>query len=213
MRVSSFEKQARDKVTKAISIDGDEGWWETNVGESESSEIMEINCGNSSNNKNVAVDIDDDDDDVVDIDEELGNSMDTMEIKDDDPTTLEPQNSIIKTRTYDISITYDNYYHTPRVWLFGYDENRRHLKPQEVLQDISSDHAKKTVTIDAHPHLGFQCAFVHPCKHANVMKKIVARQLEAGKEPRVDRYLFLFLKFLSAVLPTIEYDYTIDVQG
>ena len=28
----------------------------------------------------------------------------------------------MKTRTYDLSITYDKYYQTPRVWLFGYDE-------------------------------------------------------------------------------------------
>ncbi len=25
-------------------------------------------------------------------------------------------------RSYDIHITYDNYYRTPRLWLFGYDE-------------------------------------------------------------------------------------------
>jgi ubiquitin-like-conjugating enzyme ATG3 len=36
----------------------------------------------------------------------------------------EPEDSdlILKTRTYDISITYDKYYQTPKVWLFGYDE-------------------------------------------------------------------------------------------
>ena len=27
------------------------------------------------------------------------------------------------------------------------------------------------------------------------------------------RYLFLFLKFISAVCPTIEYDYTLSVDG
>jgi ubiquitin-like-conjugating enzyme ATG3 len=30
--------------------------------------------------------------------------------------------NILKTRTYDLSITYDKYYQTPRMWLFGYDE-------------------------------------------------------------------------------------------
>ncbi|KAM1252240.1 hypothetical protein FF1_040356 [Malus domestica] len=30
--------------------------------------------------------------------------------------------NILRTRTYDVSITYDKYYHTPRVWLTGYDE-------------------------------------------------------------------------------------------
>ena len=29
---------------------------------------------------------------------------------------------IMQTRTYDLNITYDNYYRTPRLWLFGYDE-------------------------------------------------------------------------------------------
>ena len=31
---------------------------------------------------------------------------------------------ILATRTYDLNITYDKYYQTPRLWLFGYDENR-----------------------------------------------------------------------------------------
>ena len=29
---------------------------------------------------------------------------------------------ILQTRTYDLNITYDKYYQTPRLWLFGYDE-------------------------------------------------------------------------------------------
>ena len=32
---------------------------------------------------------------------------------------------ILATRTYDLNITYDKYYQTPRLWLFGYDENRK----------------------------------------------------------------------------------------
>lgn len=35
---------------------------------------------------------------------------------------VEPEDNILHTRTYDISITYDKYYQTPRVFLFGYDE-------------------------------------------------------------------------------------------
>jgi len=34
---------------------------------------------------------------------------------------------IIQTRTYDLNITYDKYYQTPRLWLFGYDEVILHL--------------------------------------------------------------------------------------
>lgn len=29
---------------------------------------------------------------------------------------------ILRTRTYDLHITYDKYYQTPRLWLIGYDE-------------------------------------------------------------------------------------------
>lgn len=29
---------------------------------------------------------------------------------------------ILQVRTYDVFITYDKYYQTPRMWLFGYDE-------------------------------------------------------------------------------------------
>ena len=46
------------------------------------------------------------------------------------------QDNIVHTRTYDISITYDKYYQTPRVFLFGYDERRRPLRPEEVMEDI-----------------------------------------------------------------------------
>jgi ubiquitin-like-conjugating enzyme ATG3 len=34
---------------------------------------------------------------------------------------------IIQTRTYDLHITYDKYYQTPRLWLTGYDEVRKIL--------------------------------------------------------------------------------------
>ncbi|KAJ3022925.1 UNVERIFIED_CONTAM: E2-like enzyme [Siphonaria sp. JEL0065] len=117
----------------------------------------------------------------------------------------------ILNRTYDISITYDKYYQTPRLFLFGYDENRKPLTPQHIFQDISQDHAKKTVTIEAHPNESLSLASIHPCKHGNVMKRLIDQMVESGKdELRVDQYLLLFLKFMSSVLPTMEYDYTGD---
>ena len=61
--------------------------------------------------------------------------------------------AVVRSRRYDLSITYDNYYRTPRVWLFGYDENGSVLKPEAIFDDIMTDYAKKTVTIDPHPHL------------------------------------------------------------
>ncbi|KAF8658245.1 hypothetical protein AX16_002021 [Volvariella volvacea WC 439] len=84
--------------------------------------------------------------------------------------------NLLQVRTYDVMITYDKYYQTPRVWLIGYDENRNPLTPDQIFQDISADHAHKTVTIEPFIHSStLQAASVHPCKHANVMKKVIER--------------------------------------
>ena len=150
-----------------------------------------------------------DDDDIPDMD---GFEEDNLE---DDPAAVSSRfnNEIIRQRSYDIHITYDRYYRTPRVWLFGYDEDGKPLPPERIFEDISQDHAHKTVTIDKHPHLGIPFAYIHPCKHAAVMKKICDKLAENGKELRVDQYLFLFLKFISTVIPTINYDFTISMDG
>ena len=46
-------------------------------------------------------------------------------------SATEPDN-IRRTRTYDIMITYDKYHAVPMVWLQGYDEDRRPLRPDRV---------------------------------------------------------------------------------
>ncbi|KAJ3246547.1 Arabinose-proton symporter (Arabinose transporter) [Chytriomyces hyalinus] len=150
--------------------------------------------------------------DIPDMDEEL--EIVDME-EEEDPAAMSntagADDKFVRTRTYDMSITYDKYYQTPRVFLFGYDENRNPLTPVQIFQDISQDHAKKTVTIESHPHESLSLASIHPCKHGNVMKRLIDQMVESGKEElRVDQYLLLFLKFMSSVLPTMEYDYTGD---
>lgn len=45
-------------------------------------------------------------------------------------------------------------------------------------------------------------------RHAEVMKKIIQTVMEGGGELGVHMYLIIFLKFVQAVIPTIEYDYT-----
>lgn len=119
------------------------------------------------------------------------------------------ESHIVPTRTYDLNITYDKYYQTPRLWLTGYDEERKPLPIEEMYSDISQDHANKTVTMEEHPHIpGPPLASVHPCRHAEVMKKIIQTVEDGGKELGVHLYLIIFLKFVQAVIPTIEYDYT-----
>ena len=119
---------------------------------------------------------------------------------------------ILRTRTYDLSVSYDKYYQTPRVWLHGYDERRNALDPRKTLEDISAEHARKTVTIDPHPHTGAPSASIHPCKHAPTMKRLVDGVFAAtGNVPKVEHYLLVFLKFIASVVPTIEYDYTLAI--
>merc|ERR1740139_1539692 len=56
-------------------------------------------------------------------------------------------------------------------------------------------------------------ASIHPCKHASVMHKLCSEIASSGREVRAEQYLFLFLKFISCVIPTVEYDHTISVDG
>jgi len=134
----------------------------------------------------------------------------TNNVVDTDPAAKSFAN-IQKSRTYDLTITYDYYHRTPCMWLFGYSETQQPLKPEEIFMDISDDHAKKTVTIGPHPHLATAWTYIHPCRHAAVMKKFVQRMVDKSLEPRVDQYLLLFLKFMGAVMPTINYDNTFDI--
>jgi len=159
---------------------------------------------NQSNNEQEIEDLED----LDELEEAMGN--DNFEIVED-PNELTEDN-ILKTRTYNISITYDKGYQTPRIWLFGFDENHIPLTPDQIFEDISEDHAKKTVTIEAHPHENFSLATIHPCRHANVTKKLVDSMIKTGHEIRPDMALLIFLKFMSSVLPTINYDFTISLK-
>lgn len=42
--------------------------------------------------------------------------------KVDGASALDSGDSVLHTRTYDLHITYDKYYQTPRLWVVGYDE-------------------------------------------------------------------------------------------
>jgi len=220
IRAQSLEKGYKSQQSQTLKGDDGEEWVApTGAATTTKEEIedmtpdvakLDLNNNNNNNNNNNANNDDDDDVAYDEIPE-----METY-AEDDGPTLQIPpveEDNLLKTRTYDLYITFDRYYRTPKMWLFGYDENNNPLKPEAVFQDISEDHAHKTVTIEAHPHLGIHCAYIHPCRHGEVMKKIIQRQVDGGRTPRVDQYLFLFLKFISAVIPTIEYDFTIEMDA
>ena len=55
----------------------------------------------------------------------------------------------------------------------------------QALQDVSHEHARKTVTVDGHPHTGVPAVSIHPCRHGAVMKKI-ADQMAEGEHSAAD---------------------------
>lgn len=85
----------------------------------------------------------------------------------------EKGDSIVQCRTYDLYICYNKYYQTPHLFLIGYDENRKMLTMEQMFEDVSQDNAKKTVTMEPHPHLGISLLAVHPCRHSDLMKKFI----------------------------------------
>ena len=98
------------------------------------------------------------------------------------------------------------------MWLTGYSEDGNPLTQDEIFQDIAADYAKKTVTMESHPHSGIKQASIHPCNHAKVMKTIIDTIISNGGQPDVNQSLFVFLKFISSVVPTIQYDFTVDLE-
>ena len=103
----------------------------------------------------------------------------------DQPASTSPEGGVVRARTYDLNISYDNLYNTPRLWLIGFDEvgsrtqlvvpqalcpssllqNGKPLTPEQMYEDISTDHLHKTITLEPHPHLPPPDRLsVHPCR-------------------------------------------------
>jgi ubiquitin-like-conjugating enzyme ATG3 len=161
-----------------------------------------------------------------DVDEyaDMADYEDDNVLQDDAAVVEAPEDNanLVRVRTYDLSITYDKYYQTPRVWMVGRSAEGQPLSGKEMMEDVITDYANKTVTIEGHPHVAGPHASIHPCQHAKVMKTIVknlTRQSSKAGEgdesvgPSVEMYLFIFLKFVSSMIPTINYDFTMDVQA
>eukprot|EP00913_Durusdinium_trenchii_P013725 g12887.t1 len=84
--------------------------------------------------------------------------------------------------------------------------------PAAPASDVLSDYKSRTVTVDPHPLTGTPTVSIHPCQHAQVMKKVIDDWIEQGLTPRHDLALFVFLKFISSVVPTINYDFTMEIE-
>ena len=144
--------------------------------------------------------------------EKDNNNIDKEKEQFDFEVVENDDDNVIRTRTYDVSVTYDYYYRVPRMWLTGYDENGVPLEDENVKEDIMLEYIDKTVSIENHPHTSVNSISIHPCKHSVLLLKMIENYENAGKKLEVHMSILLFLKFLHSVVPTIEYDFTMDIN-
>eukprot|EP00501_MAST-03F_sp_TOSAG23-6_P000255 GSMAST32.ASY1.ANO1.261.1 assembled CDS len=217
-RVAGLAKEyVKETAVENSDTSGDDGWlltYETSKAEADEEmetidDIVPPTCvaGRAAEDSDEYADMEDFEDDNLITDDVAAISNHKSRIS----TNV---NNVLATRTYDISISYDKYYQVPRVWLFGYDENSQPLSQKQVFQDIMQDYANRTVTMESHPHApgGILTASIHPCKHADCMKNIVGHLAQGGKQARTDQYLFIFLKFIQSIIPTVNYDFTFGIE-
>jgi len=211
-------KRARDVdlSNKTSERDVGDGWVETNVEflKDKNKEIVDVDhekmkkdcpviIDNTNLIKNDYMDVEIvNDDEVVDVN--MDKEIIVVESSDFD--------NVIHTRSYDVSITYDYYYRVPRIWLVGYSEKGNPLKDSEIYEDIMLEYIDRTVTIENHPHTNVKCVSVHPCHHADLLKKMIDNMELAGKKMDVEISIVLFLKFLHSIVPTIQYDFTMNIE-
>ena len=212
-------KKFHEENADNLEVDVEDGWVDTQnpekKGNQEEQQILDIDDEDEPKMQIInGAGTGEENDQVFDLDD-LSDGDDNMFAQ---PAVQQQEESkggevvIIKARKYDLSITYDFYTQTPRLWLTGYSETGTPLSQEELFEDIDADYANKTVTMENHPHSGIKQASIHPCNHAKVMKTIIDTIVANGGEPQVTQCLFVFLKFISSVVPTIQYDFTVDLE-
>ncbi|OJJ95313.1 hypothetical protein ASPACDRAFT_127384 [Aspergillus aculeatus ATCC 16872] len=165
--------------------DEEEGWLRTGGGASSSSpaqggsaaggRIGDIRTVDEAGNVADHADQEEEEEDEEDIPD--------MEDEDDDEEAIirEPVGKSsglsTPTRTYNLYITYSNFYRTPRLYLSGYLSPSEPLPPPLMMEDIVGDYKDKTVTLEDFPWFdgNVKMATVHPCRHASVMKTLLDR--------------------------------------
>ena len=148
----------------------------------------------------------------------------TMNFEDDDdepeiyqqaPNSEEAKKQQIvndQMRLYEVHITYDRHYLTPRFWLSGVDSKNVPLTKEQIMEEVMNEYREKTVTYDIQPHTGEYMVNIHPCKHANVLKNFAEQAESHGNKVKPDQSLFLFLKFIGSVMPAVEVDFTVEME-
>lgn len=141
-----MEYVGEEKIVEDDAGQGD-GWVETHQYYNEDNDdgntiednLCEMTLDNSSNNEELKIqddDNEDDDEEAVDMEEFEESGMlelvdpstatisNTIELSKSDKAKYDNagNDQVVHTRTYDLHITYDKYYQTPRLWVVGYDE-------------------------------------------------------------------------------------------
>lgn len=184
---------------------------------------LEFNDDDEDKKKGIVANVnnDDDDDDGFEIEgakdtkkeePKKGDDNDFEIVDDGDEKKNEIKAEVVKRRTYDVTVTYDFYYCVPRMWLMGYNENGAPLTDEETKEDIMPEYRNKTCTIEPQTCTGQKNISVHPCRHSMLLKKMIQEFQNSGKTLEVHMSILLFLKFLQSVVPTIQYDFTMDIS-
>jgi ubiquitin-like-conjugating enzyme ATG3 len=199
LKLSGVASKSRPSYSDTVSLEQD-GW-----------EITEMQ-NNDANN----------------IDNDNNNDIINFEDEDEDRyVSYKHKNTNL--RMYDLTLVYDVYYSTPRLYLIGYDCNSNPLSGNAMMEDVFATVREKTVTIEFHPFLkSTLCISIHPCRHSETMKRIMQSMedkmiyeqelLNIPKSSQLPFYfpasmsLFVFLKFMSSIIPTIDYDVSIGIE-
>jgi ubiquitin-like-conjugating enzyme ATG3 len=163
-----------------------------------------------SKTKTIEIEMEDANDSDSD-DDGLAELEDNTLISSDEATIQTSQQAVDSAgHYYDVYITYDQYYRTPRIWFIGKKVDGTLLSSEDTYTDFMAEYLKVSLTMELNPVLHMQCVSVHPCKHAYAMQRMIAYDMEKKDESEIniEDYLVYFMKFASSVIPQLEFDCT-----
>lgn len=124
----------------------------------------------------------------------------------------EEEDNIENYRYYKMYIVYDEYYHTPRMYFSATKHDGTPVSNDDIRQDIQREYLDKTLTMEKFPFIeNLVMPTVHPCRHAAVLKTMSQSMAESGHTIQSHFALLIFLKFISSVVPYVEFDTTGDL--
>jgi len=105
---------------------------------------------------------------------------------------------------YDISLTFDPNNRTPRIWLMGYNKDGNPLRGEEIIGDMAIDFVGTVATLIPHPVTGILNVSVHPCRHAEVMNRLI-QDFQRNEETTFSRaiYLVIFIRLINCIFPNL----------